>query len=778
VSWIFLLFGFYAKAFYQDVPVLEELASNLLRDGLAILASVFVVFATSIWKIPRGVRKPLIKEPSQNNRGVPKPLSSFPELLRWIGTDNPIQDGEYDLFGHIVVARRTAERLLRYPNFAQALIGRFGSGKTTILEMTIRELEAMDIEKRTHIVPIGLWPYETTKAAVIGTIGAIIDALNQETNTIGLRTLPGAYVQSMSAAGGMWAILAPLFQEDDPYKVLKAIDDVASAIGHHYVVWIEDLERFAGGGHPDAGEGETVEEAERLRPIKALLYGLNELSSVTIVTATTTLHTRFDLNKIARFVEKPLQVSEESVGPIIDEFKSGCLAGDWISPLQEMNPNKVFHFLELNSMSRRLHRNMFGSEYFGEEDALLALCVTPRSIKSSLEACWDVWGWLKGEIDFYDVLVMSFLRTTNPDFFAWIEKHYAVLQDRDQHSNGETRDLEDIIEAPLEKMEADEDIRRAFVEIVKFIFEKKNADMKPQGLAKTIYWDRYLAMPKIEETEKDQTILRVIKASNDGAFIKILKDDRQGEIMERFEPLISSDQLQRIFIPLVKSWMLEDGSTWHEGEPPGFIRIWRLWLKKHLVSDQVSKEVLSALDLVIPSHLGLAAEIEHYFVVADKQNYNLLNPEDRTRLVRYLRARLSEACKGKPDVLLQGLHGVSDPWVLSRLIWPLDDLREGRKGQKPEFEEWASMANTILDATRRNPQVMLPQLAGVVTDGSSSVGPDGTVHRYTFKIQIAQDLFGSAEVIHDQFRNADPGAWESEVEKSLIRAVKENGGDA
>jgi hypothetical protein len=129
-------------------------------------------------------------------------------------------------------------------------------------------------------------------------------------------------------------------------------------------------------------------------------------------------------------------------------------------------------------------------------------------------------------------------------------------------------------------------------------------------------------------------------------------------------------------------------------------------------------------------------------------------------------------------VLLQGLHGVSDPWVLSRLIWPLDDLREGRKGQKPEFEEWASMANTILDATRRNPQVMLPQLAGVVTDGSSSVGPDGTVHRYTFKIQIAQDLFGSAEVIHDQFRNADPGAWESEVEKSLIRAVKENGGDA
>jgi hypothetical protein len=44
--------------------------------------------------------------------------------------------------------------------------------------MTIRELEAMDIEKRTHIVPIGLWPYETTKAAVIGTIGVIIDVLN------------------------------------------------------------------------------------------------------------------------------------------------------------------------------------------------------------------------------------------------------------------------------------------------------------------------------------------------------------------------------------------------------------------------------------------------------------------------------------------------------------------------------------------------------------------------------------------------------------------------
>jgi hypothetical protein len=51
-------------------------------------------------------------------------------------------------------------------------------------------------------------------------------------------------------------------------------------------------ERFAGQG---AGESETPADAERLNPIRALLYGLDRLQSVTVITATTSLHVRLDL---------------------------------------------------------------------------------------------------------------------------------------------------------------------------------------------------------------------------------------------------------------------------------------------------------------------------------------------------------------------------------------------------------------------------------------------------------------------------------------------------
>lgn len=130
-----------------------------------------------------------------------------------------------------------------------------------------------------------------------------MDALAGEVSVAAVRGLPQSYVEAVSSAGGIWSTLGRLVhgRRESPVKTLRRVDDIATAIDRRFVVWIEDLERFAGS---TSGDGtETLEDAERLNPIRALLFALDSLGSVTVITATTSLQVRFDLEKTARFVE-------------------------------------------------------------------------------------------------------------------------------------------------------------------------------------------------------------------------------------------------------------------------------------------------------------------------------------------------------------------------------------------------------------------------------------------------------------------------------------------
>ena len=132
--------------------------------------------------------------------------------------------------------------------------------------MVVAALKANPLAaRRIHVVPVELWSYETTRAAVEGVINALIESLAQEVNVTALRGLPETYVAAMSSVGGLWSTLAHLQgKSPSPSKTLERIDAVATAIDHRFVVWVEDLERFAGSGNVGA---ETLEDAERLNPI-------------------------------------------------------------------------------------------------------------------------------------------------------------------------------------------------------------------------------------------------------------------------------------------------------------------------------------------------------------------------------------------------------------------------------------------------------------------------------------------------------------------------------
>lgn len=301
-----------------DLIVPSEAAGLMWLLGILCLASVVLLALASAFSC-------LFRRPGPSvvldETSLPpaEELASFEKLTEWLIRDDAPTSLADDRFGHARIARRIAERLMEQRPPAQAIVGGLGAGKTTLRNFVKDAVVKLGGDRRVCVVPIELWPYETSRAAVEGVIRGLVDALAKEVNVIGLRGLSSSYAEAMSASGGWLAALVRLQGiPTRPLDSLKAIDDVATAIGIRYAVWIEDLERFA--------VGETSEaSAEKLNPIRALLYGLDKLCSITVVTATTTLRMRFDIEKIARYVEMLPTLAEPDVGPILALLRTGCI---------------------------------------------------------------------------------------------------------------------------------------------------------------------------------------------------------------------------------------------------------------------------------------------------------------------------------------------------------------------------------------------------------------------------------------------------------------------
>jgi hypothetical protein len=187
--------------------------------------------------------------------GGPFRLESLDSILDWLRSDDEIKAPDQDLFEHMTVARRIASRLDAIVSRAvnspptMALVGELGSGKSTILELTKCQLREQYGTDGPLVVNVSLWQFETPQAALRGILDAIIDALAGHVSTVSLTGLSGRYVEAVEKLGGFWAAANALLKpSSSPERILASVDHVALAADIHVVLWIEDLERFAGGG--------------------------------------------------------------------------------------------------------------------------------------------------------------------------------------------------------------------------------------------------------------------------------------------------------------------------------------------------------------------------------------------------------------------------------------------------------------------------------------------------------------------------------------------------
>lgn len=333
----------------QDIQWFVAQLPVLLRLGVLLLVASAVIlplrddFVAILRKYQNGLSHGSVVEGGQS-------AEDFEGLCDWLRDDSPIDSPAADCFEHNHIALRMAQRLGRKDGApTMALIGPLGSGKSSICELVKHDLRN---QSEVRFIRVSLWPFDSTEAAVRGVLRAILDELSRHVNVLPLVGLSEDYVTAIENTAGRYAGIARLLRGTlDPEKILGQFSTIAHAAGLHLVLWIEDLERFSGGDQLE-GELRVQREVERLGPIRAFLYLLDRCSVVSVVVSDTSLRTRFDLGKIARFVEQVPPMEMELVWRFTNLLRTRCLSDYPIAIIDPTAPRVRQAFVPTQDASR------------------------------------------------------------------------------------------------------------------------------------------------------------------------------------------------------------------------------------------------------------------------------------------------------------------------------------------------------------------------------------------------------------------------------------------
>lgn len=734
------------------LSIAAETAKPLCRVALSgVGCCVVVVVLGQI--LGRLAASPPSPESTHSQQG--DELATFETLINWIRDDRPLTSPGADRFNFGTTATRIARHIVAGAG-SQAVVGDLGSGKSTLMNLVDYELKASGAAHRVRLVPVELWQYSTPAAAVGGIVRAAVSALAEEVNVLPIAGLPGRYLSTMTAAGGVTSALAKLIHEEpDPFDALGAIDRVLVAIDLRLCIWVEDLERYAGEGAGVLSPKTSAAElgANRLlNPIRAVLHGLDRLEQVSVVAATTNLRSRLDVDKIARFVEDvpPLTIME--VCRILHTFREGSLKHTQY--IESAKPGARKEFDRFNRPAW-IASQLVSLSKASASSRVAQLGTTPRALKVALRLTWDTWEPLCGEVDFDDLLAISFLRARSPDAFAEVRSHLHELYTRGDaahhgHPEGNRTfqiDLETALGNGLEWA--------ATLEIVDFIFDKKNRDNKPQGLGHNRYWQRYMNAEPIQFQESDQRILSILSSKTDDEILDLLESDLSG-IATHFEHLLGRSQVINLVGLLTRRRAAESPSAWahrsanFDRTAPALSAV-SYFVRNRRRSGELSQGEVRELywrnvEYAASRNLQLAMELEGWFAGFTRHLNSPLNPVETDELpfqemVDSLQTNLRESIRAcyqhAPSKLAAALKDAHE----ATLLWTVYGSGGAQESNdEPTFwgNHWNEFSSAILETLKNFPHEMLPQVARLLVKMEERTT---TKYEFIFSQTRAKTLF-------------------------------------
>lgn len=346
-------------------------------------------------------------------------------LESWFSDDLPIDTiGENRVPEHAGTARRILSKLGSeaekdrgvLPNLA--LSGPYGSGKTSICNLV---RDTYEREKKRSNLPrmifcrFEAWQFLTAEAAVRNLMEVATSKILELGDFPELWGIPDKYIEAVKATGNRWArVCAALFAGcRSPHETAASIGDILQRLDMRLVIFVDDFDRIE--GDVSATQQAVAKALNQLQSIPNIQFVICVGPVLDAPGRSSGTRPSGDLLKLTRFQEPIPEVRLSNVVHLVKELRERATSDNsyyflWAEKKEDETDPLTYH-------------PQFESLYssIGLTGNLAGLIRTPRALKSVLRETDKSWeGGLKGEIDWYDLVILSALKAAEPELFEWI----------------------------------------------------------------------------------------------------------------------------------------------------------------------------------------------------------------------------------------------------------------------------------------------------------------------------------------------------------------------
>jgi hypothetical protein len=659
---------------------------------------------------------------------------TWADIDAWISEgERPLAPGGRDLFQHGRIAARIAKSIAVDRRHV-ALLGRFGTGKSSILNLVTSNLAGRP--ESLIVAEFDVWAVPNPEDVPRLALNRIISALDDYVDTIQFRSLPLAY-QRLAAAEPTGRLSAALGVESagDSIELLEGLSKVLLAIDARVVLIVQDVER--------AGDGFDTRHLQRL------LWALRSASGIQFILSVDPDHARLDFPKLCDSIELVPAIEVDQVARILK------IARDhWRTKFSDIDPHPKRRDGDKLRVDEALSGGMM--DYMRRTgrstplDALVALLDTPRALKHVLRRVDYAWDNLHGEAELDDIIIVSALRHGAEPAYRFLLADIDAARHEPDDMFPRTKDVKDEWTRALATVPAASAAQK-LVDLMQV--EQLSKDTiragtdSPQGLqvSEPVDYFRRIVAEELSPSElRDQEVLRDIdqwKESRRGPLLDRLlqsseADDEYARLWEHFSDRHTDAELMELVERLVARIKERDGSA-AAADHRALIGLWRRCNRRLRQNEHV--DWLRALIVdAIPTSLHLLNGLFYYWT----GQYGIVDDAAKADIRRSIVEAVRAAIRTGDDLarVLTSQH----PYLIGRLI-----TQTGGDPSVAAFEAWRDYLPTlIIDGARKHPNVLIPELANMAGDEQSGVVaaggeyPPKFINRYGIDRARMTALFG------------------------------------
>lgn len=667
----------------------------------------------------------------------PKDLDTT-ALLKWLESDKP---SEHDYFGGQHVADRIAD-LLQSGVRSIGIAGRFGTGKSTIVNWVARKIErdAAQHSPRLVLSRHSCWGFRTSADALHAMLADALATVGREIDTFSVRSLPESYRQAFfSGHDAVDRASRLLFGQTDPLDQFRTLDDLLKSMDARLVFVVEDLDR---------NDSRTFD----IQEVLGFLFQLKDFSQLAfILTGGLRATPSIDFSKLCDHIELMPDIDAEHSSSIIATLRLHCLGPKF--------PHKLSTSCDTDPWTPPLWSYLTVSAELKPPAALARLLRTPRVLRRALSRTLRAWEALVGEVEWDHLLALNALREGAPEAFSFL------LHNRDRlRPTGSESDHDDTRESRVIELLVSEwrsivnDVDwdpRAARELIDFLFpaapywfgETRIRDGGPQrGLGVARYWLRAVSEAIDPSDVRDQVVLEdlsdwIASPSAESALIRgMCSNGNYLSVVETVGRELFKGSPQRVLTlceNVFASILKRDGSNASD-DSDGFVDVWAFAIK-HIPRSSGNREWLER-------QLGDAARVSLEFVNALWQycgvgEYSIIELADQPPVRRHIHGVLKQVLSepGGDRIL-----DVDRPLALHEVIYDASTIGE-RAFVGPV--EWCELAPSLLKYVEDRSEAVSVALCGLISPAAQTRKSDVVVDLETVNAFFQHDAGRAVELL-------------------------------